>query len=72
MISDFSAGASFKTKEGRLLYFGGNSGAVAFDPKKVRENSFMPNVVITDFRVFDKPFHLDKSILFTDEIKSCL
>lgn len=67
MINDFSAGAIFKSKDGRL-FFGGNSGAISFDPKKIKENYFIPNVVITDFRVFDKPFHLDKSILFTDEI----
>jgi ligand-binding sensor domain-containing protein/two-component sensor histidine kinase len=67
MINDFSAGALFKSKDG-TLYFGGNSGVISFDPKKIKENSFLPNVVITDFRVFDKQFNLDKSILFTDEI----
>ena len=67
MINDFSAGAIFKSKDDRL-FFGGNSGAIEFDPKRIKENSFIPNVIITDFRVFDKPFNLDKSILFTDEI----
>jgi len=67
LINDFSAGAVFKAKDG-TLYFGGNAGAISFDPTKVKENSFMPNVVITDFRVFDKSFLSDKSILFTDEI----
>jgi ligand-binding sensor domain-containing protein/two-component sensor histidine kinase len=67
MINDFSAGATFKSKDG-TIYFGGNSGAISFDPKRIQENIFIPNVVITDFRVFDKPFNLDKSILFTDEI----
>ncbi|MBK7632760.1 MAG: hypothetical protein IPJ23_19190 [Ignavibacteriales bacterium] len=67
MISDFSAGAVFKSKDGRL-FFGGNSGVIEFDPKGIKENLFVPNVIITDFRVFDKPFQLDKSILFTDEV----
>ncbi len=68
MINDFSAGATFKSKDGRL-FIGGNSGVISFDPKKITENSYIPNVVITDFRVFDKPFILDKSVLFTDEIE---
>lgn len=67
LINDFSAGALFKAKNS-TLYFGGNSGAISFDPQKVKENSFVPNVVITDFKVFDKSFLSDKSILFTDEI----
>ncbi len=67
MINDFSAGATFKSKNG-TLYFGGNSGVISFNPKEITENSFIPNVVITDFRVFDEPFHSDKSIQFTDEI----
>ncbi len=67
LINDFSAGALFKAKDG-TLYFGGSAGAISFDPKNVKENSFIPNVVITDFRVYDKPFPSDKSILFTDEI----
>lgn len=68
MINDFSAGATFKSKNG-TLYFGGNFGVVSFNPKKITENSFIPNVVITDFKVFEKSFHSDKSFLFTDEIK---
>jgi hypothetical protein len=67
MINDFSAGALFKSKDG-TLYFGGNSGAISFDSKSIEENFYTPNVVITDFKVFDKPFNLDKSILFTEEI----
>jgi len=67
MISDFSAGATFKSTSG-MFYFGGNSGIISFDPKKIVENSFIPNVVITDFKVFDKPFRLENSILYTDKI----
>lgn len=68
LISDFSAGAVFKSKEGRL-FFGGNSGVVSFDPKTIKENTFIPDVVITDFRVFDKPFTEAESILSKKEIQ---
>jgi hypothetical protein len=43
-------------------------GIISFDPKKIVENSFIPKVVITDFKVFDKPFRLENSILYTDKI----
>ena len=68
LISDFSAGAVFKSKDGRL-FFGGSSGAVSFDPKSIKNNTYLPNVVITDFRVFDKPFNANESILFKKEIQ---
>lgn len=67
LINDFSAGASFKSKDG-YLYFGGNSGVVFFNPKNIKENNFIPNVVITDFKIFNKSLVLDSSILFTKEI----
>lgn len=67
MIKDFSAGASFITKDGRL-FFGGNSGAITFHPKNIKENNFIPPVVVTDFLVFDKSFQFEKSILFNNKI----
>lgn len=67
VINDFSAGALFKAKDG-TIYFGGNTGVVSLNPRAVQENLFIPNVVITDFRVYDKPFRLANSILFTNEI----
>lgn len=67
LINDFSAGASFKSKDG-MLYFGGNSGVVVFDPEKIIENTFIPNVTITDFKVFDKSISTENSNSLTEEI----
>ncbi|MBK9732797.1 MAG: hypothetical protein IPO83_16215 [Chitinophagaceae bacterium] len=36
------------------LYFGCNAGIVAFKPEELKDNSFIPPVVITDFSVFNK------------------
>lgn len=66
-INDFSAGASFKSKDGRL-FFGGNSGVVIFNPRMINENRFIPNVAITDFKVFDKTFFTDNSLSNSKEI----
>jgi signal transduction histidine kinase/DNA-binding response OmpR family regulator/streptogramin lyase len=50
----YTDGACFKGKDGRL-YFGGTSGLNAFDPEAIRSNPYVPPVVITQFRLFDKP-----------------
>ncbi len=68
LINDFSAGALFKAKDGKL-YFGGNSGFIVFDPQQMIENTFIPNVVITDFKVFDKTYFLPNSIAFLDKVE---
>lgn len=67
LINDFSAGATFSTKDGRL-FFGGNSGVVCFNPVNILDNDYLPNIVFTDFKVFDKSIQLENSILYTDEI----
>ena len=36
------------------LYFGSNAGLVAFKPEDLKDNSFIPPVVITDFSVLNK------------------
>ncbi len=50
----FTEAAAFKGKDG-TLYFGGNGGFNAFDPATIRANPYVPPVVITQFRLFDKP-----------------
>ncbi len=44
---------AFKGKDG-TLYFGGNNGFNAFNPAAIRANTYVPPVVITQFRLFDK------------------
>lgn len=43
-------------------YFGGNGGIVAFNPDSIRENAYVPPIVITGFKVFDVPIALDSVI----------
>jgi ligand-binding sensor domain-containing protein/two-component sensor histidine kinase len=50
----YTEGAAFKGKDG-TLYFGGNNGFNAFDPTKIHPNTQVPPIVITEFRLFDKP-----------------
>src|ERR1035437_4479334 len=51
---EFSQGAGLKTRNGELL-FGGVNGFNAFDPDDLVENRNIPPVVITNFKLFNKP-----------------
>jgi len=63
-------GACFKSPSGEM-FFGGFDGGVAFHPDKVVDSPYVPPVVLTDFRLFDRPVTvetaspLSKSIGYT-------
>jgi PAS domain S-box-containing protein len=46
-------GACYKSPNGEML-FGGYDGGVAFSPDKVVDSLYVPKVVLTDFRLFDR------------------
>lgn len=49
--NQFNYKSGIKTSDGKL-YFGCLNGFISFDPLTFRENSYIPPVVITDFRLF--------------------
>jgi len=51
--NDFFFVSNCKTED--KLYFGGNKGITYFNPYHVIQSSFKPNLVFTDFRLFNKP-----------------
>jgi len=73
---------SYKSKNGEII-FSGKNGFILFDPKKIINNKSIPNIVLTDFQIFNKSIEikkngsdydenvvlLDKHISETDEIK---
>lgn len=71
---EFNDRSFFKAIDG-TLYFGGINGFNYFKPEDIKDNPFMPEIVITDFQIFNKsvvnspenPF-LKKNITVTDEI----
>jgi two-component system, sensor histidine kinase ChiS len=72
--NQFNYNAYLKNRGG-ILYFGGINGVTMFNPDSVRENTYVPPVVFTDFKVFNKPVAvgienspLRKSIIETREI----
>ncbi len=46
-------GSSFRGKDG-ILYFGGYNGLNYFDPAGIHPNDYIPPIVITQFKIFDK------------------
>jgi ligand-binding sensor domain-containing protein/signal transduction histidine kinase len=66
-------GAAFKSQSGEM-FFGGPAGATAFYPDRIVENTYVPPVVLTEFRLFGNPVSiggkspLQKSIGYTDSL----
>jgi signal transduction histidine kinase/ligand-binding sensor domain-containing protein/DNA-binding response OmpR family regulator len=52
--NQFFAGACFKDKDGEM-FFGGLKGLNSFYPDRLRDNPYIPNVVITAFQIFNQP-----------------
>jgi signal transduction histidine kinase len=44
------------------MFFGGTNGFVRFYPDSIKDNSYVPPIVITAFKKFDKPVQLDTTI----------
>jgi ligand-binding sensor domain-containing protein/signal transduction histidine kinase len=63
----FLSGSCFRGKSG-MMYFGGDNGYNVFYPDSIRDNPYAPPVVITSFKVFDKPLQLAQSIFTTKQI----
>lgn len=52
--NEFWHNSYFKDQNGRM-YFGGQNGFNAFYPDSIRTNRFLPEVVFTELRIFNKP-----------------
>lgn len=51
--NEFNTGAFYKSKSGEM-FFGGINGLNYFYPKNILNNPFVPNVVITDFKLLNQ------------------
>jgi ligand-binding sensor domain-containing protein/signal transduction histidine kinase len=59
--NEFNQGSYHRGRSGRM-YFGGVNGFNEFFPDSIRRNIFVPPVVLTDFKKFNKSVTLDTSI----------
>lgn len=60
--NEFNQGAYFRGKSG-MMYFGGINGLNAFYPRYIQENPFIPPLVITSFKVFEKPVSAYRAVV---------
>jgi signal transduction histidine kinase len=51
--NEFNSGAYHRGSDGKF-YFGGNNGFNAFFPDSIKDNPYIPPIVITDFKIFEK------------------
>ncbi|MBN2369311.1 MAG: PAS domain-containing protein [Vicinamibacteria bacterium] len=54
---EFARNAACRGRTGEL-FFGGSRGLSRFDPARIRQNAYKPPVVLTDFRIFNKPVEI--------------
>ena len=66
--NEFSAGAYLKCKNG-LFLFGGVNGFNSFIPKDIKESRYMPPVILTSFKILDKPWQGDIPLIDISSIK---
>lgn len=62
----------YQSEDGRIFipgYLGDGSGFLFFHPDSIFDNTNIPNIVITDFRVGNNQIPLDTNISATDHIK---
>ncbi|UCH96775.1 MAG: hypothetical protein JSV88_07955, partial [Candidatus Aminicenantes bacterium] len=57
--NEFNAGAFFQNQRGEM-FFGGISGFNSFFPDKIKNNLYVPPIVITNFLLFNKPVQLER------------
>jgi ligand-binding sensor domain-containing protein/signal transduction histidine kinase len=62
--NEFITNSSYKSSRGEL-FFGGINGFNIFHPDSIKDNPHIPNIVITDFKLFNKsvPIGIDDSPL---------
>ncbi len=74
--NEFNQGASFKDKNG-FMYFGVYNGICFFHPDSIKDDSYIPPIVLTGLEIFNKPiipgknyegFVLPQSITVADEL----
>ncbi len=51
--NEFNSRSCFKVKDGKM-YFGGNHGLAVFHPDSVKENPNKPEIIFSDFLIFNK------------------
>ncbi len=72
--NEFNDGAFFRSEDG-TFYFGGVNGYNYFKPDEIKDNEYIPEIVITDIKLFnesisinDRNLFLERSAIYTDSL----
>ncbi len=66
--NEFNGGSYYKTKTGELL-FGGINGFNAFYPENIKENNYIPPIVLTSFKKFNEEVSTAQPLTALKEIE---
>lgn len=66
--NEFNGGAYFRSPRSGEMFFGGINGFNAFFPDRIKDNGYVPPIVITAFRKFNRRVNLDRPITEVKEI----
>jgi signal transduction histidine kinase/ligand-binding sensor domain-containing protein/DNA-binding response OmpR family regulator len=66
---EFNTGAYYRNPDSGEMFFGGVNGLNAFFPDQIKKNMYIPPVVITAFRVFNRPVELAAAVSETGAIR---
>ncbi len=66
--NEFNGGSYFKSRRGEM-FFGGINGFNAFTPEAIKDNPYVPPVVITSFRKLNEEVKFEKNIAEIKEIE---
>jgi signal transduction histidine kinase/ligand-binding sensor domain-containing protein/CheY-like chemotaxis protein len=59
--SEFIRHCYFKSADGEI-FFGGNNGANCITPKLIKPNLYIPPIVLTDFKIFNKSISIGENL----------
>ena len=65
--NEFNGGAYFQAKDGEM-FFGGVGGYNSFYPAQVKDNTYVPPIILTAFKVFGKHVELEEVVSDIEEI----
>jgi ligand-binding sensor domain-containing protein/signal transduction histidine kinase len=72
--NDFAVSSCYEDDRNGEMLFGGSNGITAFFPERIRDNPYVPPVVLTSFRIFNRPVSvsatsvLKKAIPYVDSL----
>jgi len=66
--NEFNGGSSATANDGSM-YFGGIEGLTVFHPDSIQPTPWNPPVLLTGFRIFDRPVHFDRPTSEKEDIE---